>query len=162
MTNLPPLDQLNALTRQGIGFLTTLNQLLDAEFSALQERDIEQLQALVQQKTEALQQLEANNQQRNQLFVNAGISPNKDGLQQFTQQLPAAHADQFRELWSELEQILKTVNEKNQRNELVITRNNRNLEQLLSILRGQNQKNTLYNQSGDKGNYSAQNRLGKA
>ena len=140
MTSLPSLDQLNALTRQGIDLLTTLDQLLDAEFTALQERDIEQLQTLVQQKTDALQQLETNNQQRNQLFVNAGISPDKAGLQQFSQQLNPPHSEQFRELWSALEQILKAVNEKNQRNELIITRNNRNVEQLLSILRGQNQK----------------------
>lgn len=162
MNSLPPLEQLNALTRQGIGFLTTLNQLLDAEFSALQEREIEQLQALVQQKTDTLQQLEANNRERNQLFTAAGISPDKEGLQHFTQQLPPADAESFRQLWSELEQILRTVNEKNQRNELVISRNSRNIEQLLSILRGQNQKNTLYNQSGGKGNYSAQSRIGKA
>lgn len=162
MTGLPSLDQLNALTRQGIGFLTTLNQLLDAELDALEQRDIEQLQTLVQQKTDALQQLEANNQHRNQLFIDAGITPDKAGLQQFTQQLPPPQAEQFKALWSELEQILKAVNEKNQRNELIINRNSRNLEQLLSILRGQNQKNTLYNQTGSKGNYSAQSRIGKA
>ncbi len=56
MTSLPPLNQLNALTRQGISFLTTLDSLLDEEYQALQERQIDQLQALVEKKTTALQQ----------------------------------------------------------------------------------------------------------
>ena len=162
MTQLPPLDQINALTTQGIAFLSTLNNLLDLEYQALQQRSIEQLQELVEQKTDALQQLEENNQTRNQLFISAGITPDKAGLQDFKAMLNDTDANAFSSLWNELEKVLMQVNDKNKRNELIITRNGRNLEQLLSILRGQNQKNTLYDQSGEKGNYSAQNSLGKA
>ncbi|BBB25138.1 flagella synthesis protein FlgN [Amphritea japonica] len=162
MTQLPPLEHINALTTQGIAFLDTLNSLLDQEYEALQQRNIEQLQELVEQKTEALQQLEENNQVRNQLFISAGITPDKAGLQAFQAELDEADAKTFSTLWNQLEKVLLQVNDKNKRNELIITRNSRNLEQLLSILRGQNQKNTLYDQSGEKGNYSAQNSLGKA
>ena len=162
MTSLPPLNQLNALTRQGISFLTTLDTLLDQEYQALQERKIDQLQLLVEKKTTALQQLEENNQARNQLFINSGITPDKAGLQDYCAKLPDIDAKSFTQYWSELETILLQVNEKNQRNEQVISRSSRNLEQLLSILRGQNQKNMLYDQSGGKGNYAAQNRIGKA
>ena len=162
MTQLPPLEHINALTSQGVVFLGTLNNLLDQEYQALQQRNLEQLQALVEQKTEALQQLEENNQTRNQLFISAGITPDKAGLQAFKAELNETDAIAFSTLWNELEKVLLQVNDKNKRNELIITRNSRNLEQLLSILRGQNQKNTLYDQSGEKGNYSAQNRLGKA
>lgn len=161
-TNLPPLDQINALTTQGIGFLTTLNELLDAEYHALQQRDVAELQTLVEQKTAVLQQLEENNQSRNQFFIAAGITPNKAGLADYQSRLNEADAHAFKHGWSELEIVLRQVNDKNKRNEIVISRNSRNLEQLMSILRGQNQKNTLYNQSGGKGNYSAQNSLGKA
>ena len=160
MSNLPPLNELNALTRQGITFLNTLDSLLDQEYQALQERDLEQLQALVEQKTTALLQLEENNQSRNQLFISAGITPDKAGLQEFSSQL--ADAKSFTDNWSQLEQILLKVNEKNKRNEIVISRNSRNLEQLLSIIRGQNQKNMIYDQSGGKGSYTAQSRIGKA
>lgn len=162
MTQLPPLEHINALTSQGVVFLGTLNNLLDQEYQALQQRNLEQLQALVEQKTEALQQLEENNQTRNQLFISAGITPDKAGLQAFKAELNETDAIAFSTLWNELEKVLLQVNDKNKRNELIITRNSRNLEQLLSILRGQNQKNTLYDQSGEKGNYSAQNSLGKA
>lgn len=162
MTLLPPLKDINALTSQGIDFLGTLNDLLEQEYKALQQRNITQLQELVEQKTTALLQLEENSQTRNQLFITAGITPDKAGLQAFKAELNKTDADAFLTLWNELENILQQVNEKNKRNELVITRNSRNLEQLLSILRGQNQKNTLYDQSGEKGNYSAQNSLGKA
>jgi flagella synthesis protein FlgN len=162
VTQLPPLEHINALTSQGVVFLGTLNNLLDQEYQALQQRNLEQLQALVEQKTEALQQLEENNQTRNQLFISAGITPDKAGLQAFKAELNETDAIAFSTLWNELEKVLLQVNDKNKRNELIITRNSRNLEQLLSILRGQNQKNTLYDQSGEKGNYSAQNSLGKA
>lgn len=163
MTNLlPPLEQINALTTQGIAFLTTLNELLDAEYQALQQREVEQLQTLVENKTAVLLQLEENNQTRNQYFSAAGITPDKTGLTDYQTRLTEAEALSFKAHWSELEQILRQVNDKNKRNEIVITRNSRNLEQLMNILRGQNQKNTLYNQSGGKGNYAAQNSLGKA
>jgi flagella synthesis protein FlgN len=162
VTQLPPLEHINALTSQGVVFLSTLKNLLDQEYQALQQRNLEQLQALVEQKTEALQQLEENNQTRNQLFISAGVTPDKAGLQTFKAELNETDAIAFSTLWNELEKVLLQVNDKNKRNELIITRNSRNLEQLLSILRGQNQKNTLYDQSGEKGNYSAQNSLGKA
>ena len=162
MSSLPPLDQLNALTRQGIAFLGTLDSLLDEEYQALQQRSLEQMQTLVEQKTDVLRQLEENNQSRNQLFIAAGITPNKAGLKEYSSKLSENDAAEFIQLWSELEQVLGLVNEKNQRNEIIITRNSRNLEQLISIIRGQNQKNTLYNQTGSKGNYTAQSRIGKA
>ena len=162
MTQLPPLEHINALTSQGVVFLSTLKNLLDQEYQALQQRNLEQLQVLVEQKTAVLQQLEESNQTRNQLFISAGITPDKAGLQAFKTGLNETDESAFSTLWKELEKELLQVNDKNKRNELIITRNSRNLEQLLSILRGQNQKNTLYDQSGEKGNYSAQNSLGKA
>lgn len=162
MTTLPPLDQLNALTRQGVTLLGTLETLLDQEHEALGQRDITQLQQLVDQKTQALAALEENNLTRNQLLTEAGITPDKAGLKQYCAQLAPSEAELFKDHWRSMETALHSVNEKNQRNELIISRNSRNLEQLLSILRGQNQRNVLYDQSGGKGNYSAQNRLGKA
>ncbi|WP_299198932.1 flagellar protein FlgN [uncultured Amphritea sp.] len=162
MTALPPLDKINALTTQGITFLTALNDFLEAEYIALQQRDVGLLQELIEKKTETLQQLEENNQARNQLFISAGITPDKAGLQSFKAQLSEPEATSFTAYWSELEHVLRQVNDKNKRNEIIITRNSRNLEQLMGIIRGQNQKNTLYNQSGGKGNYAAQNSLGKA
>lgn len=162
MPILPSLDQLNTLTLQGVDLLRTLENLLDEELNALTQRDIQRLQQLVEQKTDALSALEDNNQVRNQLFIAAGITPNKQGLESFLSYLPAPAAEQFKQHWITLENSLRAVNEKNKRNELIIGRNSRNLEQLLSILRGQNQKNVLYDQSGEKGNYAAQNRLGKA
>jgi len=156
------MEQLNALTHQGVLLLNTLENLLEQEFEALNQRNIDQLQQLIAQKTDALTQLEENNLARNQLFIQAGITPNKSGLQQYCDQLPPAQATTFKNQWRKLEQVLHSVNEKNQRNELTINRNGRNLGQLLSILRGQNQKTMLYDQSGEKGNYSAQSRIGKA
>lgn len=162
MSSLPPFEPLNALTHQGVLLLETLEKLLEQEFDALNQRNIDQLQQLIVQKTDALTLLEENNIARNQLFIQAGITPNKAGLQQYSAQLPETQATTFKSQWSKLEKILHSVNDKNQRNELIISRNSRNLEQLLSILRGQNQKTMLYDQSGEKGNYSAQSRIGKA
>ncbi len=162
MTALPPPDQINALTTQGITFLTTLHDLLEEEYVALQQRDISLLQALIEKKTETLQLLEENNLARNELFIAAGITPDKAGLQSYKSQLSEPETTSFTSHWNELEQILRQVNDKNKRNEIIITRNSRNLEHLMAILRGQNQKNTLYNQSGAKGNYAAQTSLGKA
>lgn len=156
------LQQLNTLNQQGIGVIGELKNLLNLEFDALSKRDIEQIQTIIQQKTEVLKQLETNSQERNNLFAQLQIPANKQGLEQFAAQLPDVAQASFELHWLPLEALLKEVNELNKRNEAIVTRSNKNLDHLMSIIRGQNQKSMLYNNAGNKGNYTAQQRLGKA
>ncbi|WP_458576422.1 flagellar export chaperone FlgN [Aliamphritea spongicola] len=109
-----------------------------------------------------MRELETNSRSRNELFNQLGVSANKQGLETFSGALPPEPRAEFLKHWKPLETLLLEVNEKNQRNETVVARNSRNLEHLMSIIRGQNQKNMLYDNAGGKGNYSAQQRLGKA
>ncbi|WP_261842447.1 flagella synthesis protein FlgN [Aliamphritea ceti] len=155
-------NELNTLNQQGIVVISKLSGLLDQEFAALSERDVEKIQSTVQEKTDTLRELEANSKSRNELFAQLQITANKQGLDTFKSSLPSAQQAVFLKHWKPLEELLLEVNDKNQRNETVVNRNSRNLDRLMSIIRGQNQKNMLYDNIGGKGNYSAQQRLGKA
>lgn len=156
------LTELNTLNQQGIVVIGELSNLLDLEYEALSERHVEQIQAIVQDKTKVLSKLEANSKSRNELFSTLQITADKEGLDTFVSTLDNRSRIEFESHWQPLENLLLEVNEKNQRNESVITRNARNLDRLMSIIRGQNQKNVLYNNAGSKGDYTAQSRLGKA
>ncbi len=156
------LNELNTLNQQGIAVISQLSVLLDQEYTALSERNVEQIQGTIQQKTEALRKLEANSKSRNEIFTQLQITTNKQGLNAFSSSLPPEQKAEFIKHWQPLEALLLEVNDKNLRNETVVTRNSRNLDRLMSIIRGQNQKNMLYDNAGGKGNYSAQQRLGKA
>lgn len=156
------LSELNTLNQQGLITIGKLSALLDQEYDALSARNVEDIQQTVQQKTDILRELETNSRSRNELFNQLGVSASKQGLETFSGTLPPEPRAEFLRHWKPLEALLLEVNEKNQRNETVVTRNSRNLEHLMSIIRGQNQKNMLYDNAGGKGNYSAQQRLGKA
>ncbi len=156
------LSELNALNQQGQLTISKLSTLLDQEYEALSKRNVETIQQTVQQKTDVLRELETNSRSRNELFALLGVAASKQGLETFSNTLPPELKAEFLKHWKPLEVLLLEVNEKNQRNETVVTRNSRNLDHLMSIIRGQNQKNMLYDNAGGKGNYSAQQRLGKA
>ncbi len=142
--------------------LEALVQLCEAELTAIKARDLEQLQQVVADKQAALERFERSVLERNQLLQQAGVSVDASGLEALLSRFPDKQRALLSKGWQALEALLKQVSDLNARNEQVVQRNRKNLDQLLSIMRGQNQRNTLYNQSGGTGNYAAQNSLGKA
>lgn len=164
MTDLSStLTAIDALAFEGISILKQLKILLDQELDALKSRDIDLIRTINIEKQNTLTQFDQNNQNRAEHLLKAGLSVSKDGLHSLIAQTHnEALIKQFKKHWSDLEAILKTTMDTNQRNEQVLMRNSQNLGKLLSILRGQKPSNSLYTSKGSKGNYTGQSHIGKA
>ncbi len=155
-------EHFHQLVEQGCTDFTQLCELLEQERDAIEQRALDQLQAVVNDKAALLEQIAANINARNEILSQAGCSADDEGLQAYLQSLPQPQSQRIQTDWQQLAQQLQKANTLNQRNEKVINRSQQSVNQLLSILQGHSQQNTLYNQSGAKGNYSPRNTLGKA
>jgi flagellar biosynthesis/type III secretory pathway chaperone len=159
----PHQDAFDTLTHQGIVVLADLKSLLDIEFTALSQHNLQDLQQSIADKQRHLEQLAELNSQREQLMTQLGYSATPDGITLWFEALPEDLRAASEALWQTLQQTLEQIRQLNLRNEQVLRRSSRNNDQLLSLLRGQTQqRHTLYDASGSKGQASAQNRLGKA
>jgi len=154
--------QLGALIDQGAAALSKLQELLDTELKALELRDLEKLQQNNQLKQECLLELDCNIRERNALLTQLQIGTNADAVMAFIESLPIPARDLLKQAWQGLEASLERVRMLNQRNEQTLLRSRQNTDQLLAILQGHVQGNSIYDQKGDKGRYEGQRRLGKA
>lgn len=154
--------QFFALVRQGILLFETLQQQLDAEKSAIESRDLDQLTALTELKQTQLLQIEQNISERNDTLTQMGITPSETGVETLLDRLADKPAALLRVEWQKLTDALQVVREANLRNEQIVNRSKRNLDQLITLLQGQSGKGVIYDNRGEKGNYSPQSRIGKA
>ncbi len=157
-----PAQQFLQLVTQGCEQLAALGEVCEQERQAIEARSAEQLQAVVKQKQQQLEQIAVNIRARNQLLNTQGHNADDAGLKAFLASLPEDQTQPLQKAWQTLSEQLQTTADLNQRNERIVSRSQKNLSQLLGILQGHSAKTTLYNQTGAKGNYSAQNTLGKA
>ncbi|MET4001030.1 flagellar protein FlgN [Marinobacterium sp. MBR-109] len=165
MTDQPAKDisiQLGALIDQGVVLLSQLQKLLDTELAALETRDLEQLKQSNQQKQECLLGLDRNIRERNALLTQLQVETSRDAVVAFIRKLPAPASELLEQAWQRLEQSLEQVRMLNQRNEQTLLRSKQNTDQLLALLQGHAQGNSIYDQKGDKGRYEGQRSLGKA
>lgn len=150
------------LTKEGCQQLAALCDFCESEKSAIENHNVDDFKAVLLQKQSQLELISDNIKQRNELLTSLGFSADESGLNGFIESLPAPQAKVIRTSWEKLEQQLKQSIELNQRNELIVKRGQNNLSQLMTILQGHSPKTSLYDEKGGSGNYSAQNRLGKA
>lgn len=165
MTDQPAKDisiQLGALIDQGVVLLSQLQKLLDTELAALETRDLEQLKQSNQLKQECLLGLDRNIRERNALLTQLQVETSRDAVVAFIRTLPAPASELLEQAWQRLEQSLEQVRMLNQRNEQTLLRSKQNTDQLLALLQGHAQGNSIYDQKGDKGRYEGQRSLGKA
>ncbi|WP_151702598.1 flagella synthesis protein FlgN [Nitrincola alkalilacustris] len=151
-----------ALVRQGILLFEQLKLQLEAERSAIEARDLDQLTNATGLKQTLLEQIELNIKERNDTLIQLGLTPSEDGVKKLLSQLPEKPAQLLESEWNRLTDSLHEVRESNQRNEQIVNRSKRNLDQLIALLQGQSGKGVLYDNRGEKGNYSPQSRIGKA
>ncbi|WP_028471156.1 flagella synthesis protein FlgN [Neptunomonas japonica] len=157
------LASIDALALEGITILSGLEKLLDQELAALKAREIETIQTINTEKQTILRQFDQNNQTRAELLIAAGLPVSKEGLSSLlSQNQNQALAQQFKAHWSDLETVLKSTMNANQRNEQIVMRSSQSLDKLLTALRGQKPSNSLYTSKGAKGNYTGQSHIGKA
>ncbi|MFK8399424.1 flagella synthesis protein FlgN [Pseudomonas sp. BGr12] len=151
-------DALLSLINGDIEAASSLLQLIDDEFQALQARDLDQLQKLLDSKLPLLHQLEQNGRIRTQALQQAGVSADNEGLAQIAQATGnAALIARAQELGA----LLERCQEANQRNGRLIRSGQTSTERTLDILRGQ-ETPRLYDRYGGSTQGNRQRPLSQA
>ncbi len=153
-------NDLDTLLKQGILLLNSLSTIYDQELEALSSKDLDRLSDVTQEKMGLLSNFHQFTLERVELLKSFGIDVEVGDYRLPESETPAARASE--ELHGQVNTWLKTLQQKNQRNEQAIYRNQQNVNQLLAIVRGHKKQDQLYNKSGNSGLYKAQNRIGKA
>lgn len=160
--NSAPAQQFFKFIKEGCQQLAALCDLCEQEKSVIEKHNLDDFKETLLLKQQQLELIAKNIDQRNNILQESGFSSDEEGFNGFIKTLPSPQAALIQEHWQQLEQSLTKSIELNQRNELIVKRGEKNVSQLLALMQGHSAKTTLYNQKGSAGNYSAQNRLGKA
>lgn len=144
----PSQEQLHALLAQDSTNLDKLQTLLEEERQALETRQHDQLPALIEAKTQALDALAETAALRRQWLRAAGMEPNQEHWQKWLQDYPQG-AD-LAKAWQDITQRMDACRQLNEINGKVMGRAQQALGRLLGLLRGQEARtNTqLYDQRG--------------
>jgi flagellar biosynthesis/type III secretory pathway chaperone len=154
--------QLNTLLMQGISLLESLSNIYDKELETLSNKDLKKLSDVTQEKTDLLNKFHRFTQDRQELLESFGITQDSQSYQLPEGTAETAENKAVDESHNKIKALLAELQKKNKRNEQAIYRNQQNVNQLLAIVRGQNNQNKIYDKAGNSGMYKAQSRLGKA
>ena len=137
-------DALLSLINGDIEAATALLQLIDDEYQALQARDLDALQTLLDHKLPLLQRLDHSGRERALVLQQTGNSADRQGLAQLAQ---STGNEQLLARGDELAALLDQCQDANQRNGRIIRAGQASTGRLLDILRGQDMPN-LYDRRG--------------
>ncbi|MBB6341087.1 flagella synthesis protein FlgN [Pseudomonas fluvialis] len=127
-------NTLHQLLLDDIGHAEQLLMLIDAEYQALQARDLQSLEKLLADKLPLLTLLDQHGQQRSRLLIEANFNPNADGLKHYANLL--ANGDQLLQDSKHLAELIGQCQQANVRNGRLIKANQSSTSSLLSIIRG--------------------------
>ena len=140
-----PDTRILELLNTDIHSCTELLELQEQEFSALNERKLEPLQALLDSKQPLLISLNQNAKERSNLLQRNGLTADMSGFQQFAQNTP--HSAKLLQQHSTLNDLIEQCQTANLRNGRVIRANQISVGSALNIIRGSNEP-SLYDKSG--------------
>lgn len=136
------LDSMN----EDIGNATLLLELIEAEFKALSERRLADLEKVLADKQPLLAFLSQNAGTRNKLLTSLNLTPDKDGMEKLA--AASTLGDELRTAMQKLAAILDDCQTKNLRNGRLIRASHASTKSVLGILRGGAEIPNLYDSSG--------------
>ena len=143
-----------------IGTARALRELTDAEYQALAERNLGELERLLNQKQALLALLGQHSALRTQTLAKAQLGADREGLATF-----AAGSAVGRDILRQAEQldgILADCRKANDRNGKLIRANQSAVGSMLKILQGSNQTPDLYDRRGSAAKSSNNRPLSQA
>jgi flagella synthesis protein FlgN len=132
---------------------------LEAERSALTQRDLQALEKTTQDKIQHTQLLEQLDQQRQKLVTELGFATDVDGLQHCFNSL--SRADTLKHLWQQILANIEACQTSNLTNGGILESGRQHIEHALRILRGESATPSLYDPHGDTPANLGQRELGK-
>ncbi|NLY16954.1 MAG: flagellar protein FlgN [Gammaproteobacteria bacterium] len=140
-----PDTQLLASLETDIETCTRLTELLEQEFVALNERRLDELQALLADKQPLLESLAQHASQRSQILLEQGQSADADGFAALASQSPLR--ERLQDAHQRLHGLMEKCQTANLRNGRLIRTNQVSIGKALNIIRGSDGP-ALYDSSG--------------
>lgn len=142
-----------------IGTAKQLLELINAEFQALEARDLPSLEKILGEKLPLLNLLDQHGTARSTLLRQQELSADKAGLETFASR--RSDGDEILTRSNELSLLLEQCREANQRNGRLIRANQASLQSVLGILRG-GETPGLYDSRGGAARIGQQRPLSQA
>lgn len=142
--------------------LDTLAELLLAEKNCLEQRDLEQLNTLLNQKQTVLASIENNDHTRRKLLAQAGVPADQTSLQNLKRLLGKSGNNDYTQLLESIENRLQQCRELSETNSIIVHRSRLNTQRALGILRGPATLAGLYTSHGSTLGGNEQRDLGSA
>jgi flagella synthesis protein FlgN len=140
-------DDLLTSFNEDINHAKRLLVLLDEEFEALKNRQLERLQSILAEKQPLLTLLNQHADSRSQLLASHNLSTDRLGIQTYASQI--GHSDALMHAADQLAELLVQCQSGNVRNGRLIRANQTSSTSLLGILRG-GEPTSLYDSRGSK------------
>lgn len=135
-----------------------LKTILQEEKRHLEQRQYTAHQALVQQKTQYLMELERADTERRHAMASMGITSDKVGFDLFVSQVPQAWQERFQASWEKLSDTMNTCSRLNRVNGKILAHAQNSMDRLMSIIKGGGASLSTYQSNGRKDLY-ANNRV---
>ncbi|MCV6605882.1 MAG: flagellar protein FlgN [Porticoccaceae bacterium] len=153
-------SQLQQQLQQELELTQSLQQCLDKERRALEQKDTDALVDNASHKGQLVQQLEAAARQREALLAQTGFQANRDGMQQL---LADSSNPQLEDTWQKLSSAAEQCREQNRQLGMLIQREQGSVRQAQHILqRGAPADNHSYNASGQSDSNGKSRNIAKA
>lgn len=157
VTGSNDLLKLPGMFQEGKEMLAKISDLLEQERSAITANDLTALESVIEEKKTALTQFAQQKATWSQL-----ISSHASSVEEFFAVLPPQAANMLRPHWEALESKMSRMQDLNERNSQIVATRNRQVSQLVSVMKGHRPSSQLYTDGGSRNNYGAQSRIGKA
>jgi len=125
--------------------LNALHALLNTEKQLLSESDFEKITSIAEQKKQLITSIEVNDAEFKSMINSiTAIESGKSIHDIIVKHFPACS-----DLWSDIEQLLKSCKKKNSINGIILSNNHRQTKDSLAILQGQTNEVLIYGASGE-------------
>ncbi|MCG8427492.1 MAG: flagellar protein FlgN [Chromatiales bacterium] len=142
------IAQFTAILTSELESARQLNKILDREHQALTSGDPEQILVAADDKQHQMQETLKRLTERNRFLQTLNLPPGNKGAEQFVGFIPndaPAH-----DLWGEIEELAKTLRDKNEVNGGIVSLAQRHTRQALDILSGKIYSGDTYGRGGER------------
>jgi len=162
MTAPATIQTVHQLLENSIRATSELLTLLEQERTHLQQRNHTELPALLEQKQQIMSLLEKGALQRQQWLAHAPQHEVQSQEEHWSALLTGLGGPTLTKLWDTFKDNLITCQQNNEVNGRMIGRGQQSIRQLLTLLKGQVESPTLYNQAGNTQSQSLSHTVVKA
>lgn len=137
MKNIDNHRQLTQLCQRLIGKLSELLQIMQQEYTALEQNDLPAFESVVGEKQQLTGQVEQMGQDLASFLARMGIDLNRQGIGDFLQQCSPQQNQLLAPLWDQLQAVAQQCRHQNLVNGKIVEQNQTNIKMIFKMLHNQ-------------------------